>query len=99
VPMQAPMDSRDPAGELALTGLTLRRQLSLAEQVEVAGRAGMSVPQFMRYVEALRRRGLLRVTTAFDAETGLPLLEFDLGPALGPPVVATDGIEEGGDDA
>ncbi len=33
--MQAPMDSRDPAGELALTGLTLRRQLSLAEQVEV----------------------------------------------------------------
>ncbi len=97
--MQAPMDSRDPAGEFALTGLTLRRQLSLAAQVEVAGRAGMSVPQFMRYVEALRRRGLLRVTTTFDAETGRPLLEFDLGPALAPAVVATEETEEGGDDA
>jgi len=97
--MHAPMDSRDPAGERALTGLTLRRQLSFAEQVEVAGRAGMSMPQFMRHVEALRRRGLLRVTTAFDAETGLPLLELDLGPALAPPVVAMDGTEEGGNDA
>ncbi len=97
--MQVPMDSRDPAGMPILTGLTLRRQLSPAEQVEVAGRAGMSMPQFMRYVEVLRRRGLLRVTTTFDAETGRPLLEFDLGPALAPPVVVTEGIEEGGDDA
>ncbi len=97
--MQGSMDSRDAAGLPLLAGLTLRRQLSPAEQVEIAHRAGMSLPQFMRHVEALHRRGLLRITTAFDAETGLPLLEFDLGPALAPFVITTDETTEGDADA
>lgn len=93
--MQPPMDSHDPAGVPALVGLTLRRQLDRAAQADIAARAGMTVPQFMRHVETLRRRGLLRVTTAFDAGTGAPVLELDLGPAL-TPLAAGAGATEGG---
>lgn len=96
--MQPPMDSHDPAGVPALAGLTLRRQLDIAAQADIAARAGMTVPQFMRHVETLHRRGLLRVTTAFDEGTGAPVLELDLGPALTPRAAGAGATEGGGRD-